>query len=416
MASLSGQSISIWMNSQAPALPRLVADVEADVAVVGAGIAGMMTAYLLGRQGKSVVILDDGAIGGGETERSTTHLSNAIDAGYHAIEQLHGKHGARLTAESHTAAIDRIEQIVAQEGINCDFERLDGYLFAPSGEPFESLEHELEAAHRAGLTAVERMEHAPLARFDTGPCLRFPRQGQLHPLKYLAGLARAIGRDGGRIFTGAHADKISGGSPARVHTSSGAVVIADAVVVATNTPVNDLLVIHTEQAAYRTYVIGAPVPRGSVARALFWDSEDPFHYVRLQSGPDAPDAGGAGQTEVHDVLIIGGEDHRTGQRDDAAERYGRLEAWGRERFPMMGEVHFRWSGQVMEPIDGLAFIGHNPLDVDNVYIATGDAGMGMTHGAIAGMLLTDLICGRDSPWAQLYDPSRKTLRAAITYA
>lgn len=416
MASLSGQSISIWMNSPAPALPRLAADVEADVVVVGAGIAGMMTAYLLGREGKSVVVLDDGPIGGGETGRSTAHLSNAIDAGYHTIARLHGKHGARLTAESHTAAIDRIEQIAAEQGIDCDFERLDGYLFTPHGRSSQTLEHEIEAAHGAGLAAVEWVPHAPLTRFDTGPCLRFPRQGQIHPLKYLAGLAQAIVRDGGRLYTGAHVDKVSGGSPARVHASGGAIVIADAVVVATNTPVNDLLIIHTELAAYRSYVIGAPVPRGSVAKALYWDTEDPYHYVRLQSAPPAPDAGAAEPTEAYDVLIIGGEDHRTGQRDDADARYDRLEAWGRERFPMMGEVQFRWSGQVMQPIDDLAYIGHNILDADNVYIATGDAGMGMTHGAIAGMLLTDLICGRDSPWAKLYDPSRRTLRAAMTYA
>ena len=304
---------------------------------------------------------------------------------------------------------------MAEQGIDCDFERLDGYLFAPFGGSSQELEQELEAAHGAGLTAVEWVPYAPLTRFDTGPCLRFPRQGQLHPLKFLAGLARAIIGDGGRLYSGAHVVKVSGGSPARVHTSRGPVVIADAVVVATNTPVNDLLVIHTEQAAYRSYVVGAPVPRGSVARALYWDTEDPYHYVRLQSGPVDPDAGATGQTGAYDVLIIGGEDHRTGQWDDGAERYGRLEAWGREHFPMMGEVEFCWSGQVMQPIDGLAFIGHNPLDADNVYIATGDAGMGMTHGAIAGMLLTDLICGRDNPWTKLHDPSRRTIRAAITY-
>jgi glycine/D-amino acid oxidase-like deaminating enzyme/nitrite reductase/ring-hydroxylating ferredoxin subunit len=253
---------------------------------------------------------------------------------------------------------------------------------------------------------VDKVQRAPLASFDTGPCLCFPNQGQFHPLKYLAGLAKAIARDGGRAFTQTHADRIEGGSPARI-TAGSQVVTADAVVVATNTPINDLLTIHTKQAPYMTYVIGAKVPRGSVAKALYWDTQDPYHYVRLQGAQNSLGEG--------DILIVGGEDHKTGQADDTQERHARLETWARERFPMMEQTVFTWAGQVMETIDGLAFIGRNPLDQDNVFIVTGDSGMGMTHGTIAGMLLTDLILGRENPWATLYDPSRKTLRAAGEY-
>jgi glycine/D-amino acid oxidase-like deaminating enzyme/nitrite reductase/ring-hydroxylating ferredoxin subunit len=399
-----------------PSFGPLAEDAKADVCVVGAGIAGMTTAYLLARQGKSVVVLDDGPIAGGQTQRTTAHLSNAIDDRYFEIERLHGLKGARLAAESHSAAIDRIEAIVREEQIACDFERLDGYLFLPPGEAPEVLDRELAAAHRAGLTGVERLPRAPLTPFDTGPCLRFPDQGQFHPLKYLAGLARAIERDGGRIFTGTHAGSIEGGTSARVKTTTGAVVTANAVVVATNIPVNDLVAIHTKQAPYLTYVIGARVPRGSVAKGLYWDTLDPYHYVRLQALPPEEGAGDQAGLSNDDVLIVGGEDHKTGQADDQAERYVRLEAWARDRFPMMEEVEFRWSGQVMETIDGLAFIGRNPLDQPNVFIVTGDSGMGMTHGTIAGILLTDLILGRENPWATLYDPSRKTLRAAGVFA
>ena len=379
----SGQSTSVWMATTAmPQQTALVEDTKADVCVVGAGIAGMTTAYLLARAGKSVVVLDDGPIAGGQTQRTTAHLSNAIDDRYFEIERLHGARGARLAAESHTAAIDRIAAIVRDEQIACDFERLDGYLFLAPGEAGDVLDRELAAVHRAGLTAVERLPRAPLEPFDTGPCLRFPGQGQFHPLKYLAGLARAIERDGGRIFTGTHAASIEGGTPARVKSAAGPMVTSDAVVVATNTPVNDRVAIHTKQAPYLTYVIGALVPRGSVAKGLYWDTLDPYHYVRLQAlsaegGADEPQ-GFPGD----DVLIVGGEDHKTGQADDQPERYARLEAWTRERFPMMRGVEFRWSGQVMETIDGLAFIGPNPLDEPNVFIATGDSGMGMTHGTI----------------------------------
>ena len=416
MDARSGQSASIWMQrATVPSYTKLTGDITADVCVVGAGIAGMTTAYLLAREGRSVVVIDDGPIGGGQTERTTAHLANAIDDQYFEIERLHGERGAQLAAESHTAAIDRIERIVTQENIDCDFERLDGYLFMPPNESTDLLDRELAAAHRAGLTDVVRLDRAPLEQFDTGPCLRFPRQGQFHPLKYLAGLSSAITRDGGRIFTGAHAVDIDGGSPGRVRTSDGFVITASAIVVATNTPVNDRVAIHTKQAAYLSYVIGARVAHGSITKALYWDTLDPYHYVRVQSAASASTDPPIGETAANDILIIGGEDHKTGQEDDASDRYSRLEAWARERFPAMREVQFRWSGQVMEPIDGLAFIGQNPLDDDNVFIATGDSGMGMTHGTIAGILLTDLIIGRDNPWKTLYDPARKTLRAGMEF-
>jgi nitrite reductase/ring-hydroxylating ferredoxin subunit len=178
------------------------------------------------------------------------------------------------------------------------------------------------------------------------------------------------------------------------------------VVVATNTPVNDLVAIHTKQAPYMTYVVGLRIPRGSVSQALYWDTEDPYHYVRVYS---------PGSTSAFDLLIVGGEDHKSGQADDTAERHGRLETWARQRFPMIDSVEFLWGGQVMEPVDGVAFIGRNPLDSNNVYIATGDAGMGLTHGTIAGILLTDLILGRANEWAALYDPARKPLRAPGEY-
>jgi glycine/D-amino acid oxidase-like deaminating enzyme/nitrite reductase/ring-hydroxylating ferredoxin subunit len=382
--------------------------ITADVCVVGAGIAGMTTAYFLSREGKSVVVLDDGPIGGGMTGRTTAHLVNALDDRYFELERLHGEEGSRLAAESHTAAINAVEAIVNLEGIKCEFERLDGYLFAPPRESKSILDDELKATHRAGLTEVEKVERVPWNSYDTGPALRFPNQAQFHPLKYLAGLAQAIKQKGGRIYTGTHAKEIEGGKKARVETTNRGVVTSDAVVVATNTPVNDLIAIHTKQAPYQTYVIGARIPRGSVTRALYWDTPDPYHYIRIETlGKGA---------SAYDVLIVGGEDHKTGQKDDAAKRFSALERWTRHRFPMVEGIEYRWSGEVMEPVDGLAFIGPNPMDSNNVFIATGDSGNGMTHGTIAGILLTDLIMGRKNDWEAIYDPSRITLRALPEFA
>lgn len=406
MKATTGTTVSVWAKTaNTPECPSLEVDEAADVVIVGAGIAGITTAYLLARAGKSVVVVDDGPVGGGMTGRTTAHLVTALDDRYFELERLHGEKGARLAAESHRAAIDQVEQIVEQEEIDCEFERVDGYLFVPPGESKQILDRELEAARRAGLTDLEIVERAPIEEYDTGKALRFPRQAQFHPLKYLSGLAAAIKREGGRIYTHTHAAKIEGGDEAHIETSEGRRVSADAVVVATNTPVNDRFAIHTKQAAYLTYVIGARVPRGSVTRALFWDTPDPYHYVRIQSLEDGDD-----------LLISGGEDHKSGQKDDANVRFAALERWTRTRFPMIEKIEYRWSGEVMEPVDGLAFIGRNPLDDDNVFIATGDSGNGMTHGTIAGMLISDLITHRENEWATLYDPSRKTLRALGEFA
>ncbi len=404
MQPTSGTTESIWMaTADPPPEGALSKDAAANVCIIGAGIAGLTTAYLLGQEGKTVIVLDDGPIGGGMTARTTAHLTNALDDRFYELERLFGEAGSRLAAESHTAAIERVEAIVHEEKIDCEFERVDGYLFIPPEEKLKVLEDELPAVHRAGLVDVRRIDRAPIDSFDTGPCLHFPRQAQFHPLKYLIGLARAIERDGGQIFTGTHADEIEGGSKAHVTTTSGHKITADVIVVATNSPVNDLVAMHTKQAAYTTYVIGARIPAGSVPSILLWDApadlHDPYHYIRIERADD------------HDLLIVGGEDHKTGQQHDGRQRWGKLEQWARNRFRMIEEIEFRWSGQVMEPVDSLAFIGLNPGDADNVFIATGDSGMGMTHGTIAGILLTDLIIGRENPWKDLYSPSRKTLVA-----
>lgn len=194
----SGTTTSVWMRTAQMGLAQtLTRDMTTDICVVGAGIAGLTTAYLLASEGQSVLVLDDGQIGSGETSRTTAHLSNALDARYYELKHLHGEKGAQLAAESHSAAIDKIEAIVAQERMACQFERVDGYLFVPPGESTDVLDQELEATHQAGLTSVTRVPRAPLEGFDTGPCLRFPRQAQFHPLKYVEALAQAIEKKGG---------------------------------------------------------------------------------------------------------------------------------------------------------------------------------------------------------------------------
>ncbi|HKQ30299.1 MAG TPA: FAD-dependent oxidoreductase [Burkholderiales bacterium] len=399
----AGCTTSVWMSFAVPQLTPLRANDAADVCVIGAGITGLTTAYLLACSGKRVIVVDDGPIAGSVTARTSAHLTAALDDRYYELERLHGADGARLAAASHTEAIDLIERIVFDERIECDFQRVDGYLFAPPDDPdgIGELERELEAVQRAGLTDTRLVPKGPFASFDTGPCVVFSRQAQFHPLKYMAALAEAIQERGGHIFTGTHIAEIETRPRTRVLTDDGIGISADAVVVATNTPISNRVVMHTKQAAYRTYVVGMGIPRNSVPNVLAWDTLDPYHYIRVVCAPD----GG------RDILIVGGEDHKTGQVEDTQQCFTRLEAWTRKRFPMTTDTAYRWSGQIMEPVDELAFIGHNPMDADNIYIATGDSGNGLTHGTLAGIVIRDLILGQPNAWTTLYDPSRKTLGA-----
>ncbi|NUQ20287.1 MAG: FAD-dependent oxidoreductase [Gemmatimonadaceae bacterium] len=408
MRSDSGHTQSIWMDTaEVPEFPALMKDATADVCVVGAGIAGLMTAYHLSREGKRVLVIDDGPVAGGESSRTTAHLSNAFDDRYYNIEKMHDARTARIVAASHTRAIDDLEQIARSEGIDCGFRRVDGWLFMGDEDRRrhpDILDQELEAARRAGVS-VQHATHPPIPGRDVGPAIRFANQAQFHPVKFLAGLANAIVRRGGRIHTRTHAKGIEGTEQgAKVETSDGRTIRCDAVCVCTNSPISDYVVTHVKQAPYRTFVIAARVDGSAIQPGLYWDTPDPYHYVRLMKGDGS----------AEDFLIVGGEDHKTGQEDDAESRFQCLEQWTRERFPMIGEVAYRWSGQVMEPADYLAFIGPNPDGAPNVYIATGDSGNGMTHGPIAGMLLTDLVLGRKNEWAEIYDPKRVALRSAST--
>jgi glycine/D-amino acid oxidase-like deaminating enzyme/nitrite reductase/ring-hydroxylating ferredoxin subunit len=398
-----GGSISLWMDTaRVPELAPLQASQRTQICVIGAGIAGLTTAYRLAAIGKDVVVIDERGLRGGQTARTTGHLCNALDDRYFRLEQLHGPARARLAAQSHGAAIDKIEAICTVEHIDCGFARVDGYLVQGVGDERAGiLDREYHAAIRAGLDC-ERVPGAPGALAEFGDALRFRKQARFHVLHYVAGLARAIEAAGGRLYR-ASAVHVEGGQEAHVMTSDGLRIDCEAVVVATHVPFNDRLVLHTKQAAYRSYVIALRIGAGAVPDALLWDTLDPYHYIRTA------------RTDGVDWLLVGGEDRKVGQDDHPERHFAELERWTRQYFPMAGPVAYRWSGQIIEPVDALAFIGRNPGRPRNVFVATGDSGNGLTHGTIAGLLIADLVEGRTSPWREVYAPDRRTLRAADDY-
>jgi glycine/D-amino acid oxidase-like deaminating enzyme/nitrite reductase/ring-hydroxylating ferredoxin subunit len=391
----------------APQAQRLSEDLTCDVVVVGAGIAGLSVAYELSQVGKSVVVLDRGRIAGGVTSRTTAHLAPVCDDGAAELAKIRGEEMSAKFHASQSAAVDRIEAIVKKHGIACDFRRLDAYLFPAPGMSFkdarEAQDEEYKAL-RAAKVQVEKSKGLPLVGFEDAPVLHYARQATFHPLRYLKGLVAEIEKQGGRLFADSPVTEAEEReNEVRVKLEGGMAVTAGHAVFATNAPTNDRVTLHSKMAPYRTYAMAFTLPRGALADALYWDMADPYHYIRLQPGPGSAD-----------YLIVGGKDHKSGEADDGDIRFEALEAWIRERVPKIGKEAARWSGQVMDTIDYCGFIGFNPAN-KRVLVATGDSGQGMTHGALAGILLKNLVIYGTGEWSDVYDPARTPGSAGMNF-
>ena len=397
------ESISHWQKGHPlKEFSPLKENKQVDVCIIGAGIAGLTAAYLLSQSSKGVIVLDDGPIAGGQTIRTTAHLSTALDDRYFNLERYFGQKGAKLAAKSHQAAIDFIKEVIQKHTIACDFEESKAYLFVPPGESPVLLEKELKAAHRAGLKEVYLLQRSPIQSYDTGPTLCFPHQAEFSPLPYLEKLCDCIEERRGEIYCHTHATNIEKQSDHyRIQTDQNRFVQAKHVIVATNAYIDSRLFPHTKLAPYRTYVFGAEVPHNYVAKGLYYDTADPYHYIRTVK-----------LNKNSDMLLIGGEDHRTAEQiGPISQIYAKLEQWARLRFPMMGKIHYRWSGQVLEPIDSLAYIGRVKKNEEK-YIITGDSGNGLTHGTLGALLIHDQIMAKANPWEELYNPHRISFKNA----
>jgi glycine/D-amino acid oxidase-like deaminating enzyme/nitrite reductase/ring-hydroxylating ferredoxin subunit len=400
---------SLWMADGvlAPDAKRLTKDTTCDVVIVGSGIAGLSVAYELSQIGKRVVVLDRGAIGGGQTSRTTAHLAPVCDDGVSELSKMRGEDTAAQFQASQAAAVDRIEAIVKKHGIACDFRRLDAFLFPAPGMAFkDAREQQAEEykALRAAKVEVEKARGIRLKGFEEAPVLHYKNQATFHPLKYLSGLVQEIEKEGGRLHRDSAVMEVEEKDDrVTVKLEGGQSVTAQQAVFATNSPTCDWVEIHSKMAPYRTYAMAFAIPRGSLPDALYWDMADPYHYVRIQPG--------RGNT---DTLIVGGADHKSGEADDGAIRFEALEAWIRELVPNLGQEVTRWSGQVMDTIDYCGFIGRDPSRTRS-FISTGDSGQGMTHGALAGILLKNLITYGAGEWSEVYDPARKPVSAVVNF-
>lgn len=412
----SGSTDPVWIHtdpySNRPSFARLEKDVETDVCIVGSGISGISTAYELVTRGLNVVLLEARDVLSGETGRTSGHLASDLDDGYTAIASKHGNDGAKLAAESHAWAVDRVGEVADLLGIDCEYRKLPGY--DVSQYPRATREHaddmkEIVAdgakAKSLGLKAEYREGFGVrgwTGEVDQRDAVVYEGQATFHPTKYCVGVLKFLANQPNFVAY-AHTRVVDveekgiellgmGHKDVYVKTVDGHTVKCADAVEATCVPLQKLSII-VEEACYRTYCIAVRVPRGSIEDCLLYDSADAYKYVRL-TACDGRD----------DYLVVGGGDHKVGQGDTLAP-FAELESWTRARFPQAGAVDYKWSGQVFEPVDYMAFIGLNQ-GRKHTYVVTGDSGNGLTHGVLAGKLIADLITNTPNPWAKLYSPSR----------
>lgn len=388
---------SLWRAEFEPlAYPPLTADVDCDLVVIGSGIAGLSSAYEAARFGAKVIVIDRGDITGGMTARTTAHLTTEVDDRYFDLIEAVGQDDARLYYESQVAAVTRIQTICEEEGIDADFARVPGYLIAAHSSQQSELVREFDACLKLDVD-VEWSDRAPVPLPDGTKALKFARQGRFHPLKYCAGLALAIQKHGGGLFSHtAYVEHDEDDDSVTIKTEAGPKIRAGAALFATNVPVNDRVKVHTKQVPMRTYAMTGLIESGSIEDALIWDTLTPYHYVRIQPAGDG-----------RDWLIVGGEDHRTGTANDMNERFGRIEAWTKQRFPGFAGFKHRWSGQVMEPVDFLPYSGRDGSD--RIYMHSGDSGMGITNGVAGALNFIALYRNHKAHFAELFDPDRKPI-------
>lgn len=374
-------------------------DTTFDVTVVGAGIAGVMTAYQLARDGARVAVLEMDSVGAGQTGHTTAHMTWLLDAPPYDVQRAAGS-SAFLLYTAHASAIDEVERIATREGIECELAHVDAYVLGLASEDAEELRRTVEAYRRLEL-ACTYLEAEDVPIRAPGGAIRARGQAKLHPLKFLYGLARVASEAGATFLEHARVTDASHGHGVWTVRAGSREVRSKSLVVATHSPFGRVPQLQTRLSPYQTYAVALRIPKGAVPEACYFDTAQPYGYTRIEERHD------------HGVAIVGGRDHRTGKVAEGERPFEELADYFRRRFDVPGaEMTHRWSGQVLEPADGIAFIGRYPGWKPDRYVATGFSGNGITYGVMAGVVLKDLIRNREHPLAGVLDPGRINLAAS----
>jgi glycine/D-amino acid oxidase-like deaminating enzyme/nitrite reductase/ring-hydroxylating ferredoxin subunit len=379
------QAISTSVSGEQPYDPLLVYD----VIIVGAGITGITTALLLQKAGKKCMILEAGKIGFGTTGGTSAHLNTFFDATYPEIESDFSVEAAKHVADSGKDALSMIQSFVETYKIDCDFEYKEGYLFSENEKETKQLLDILESSRNAGIAVSESEVNDVPVPFEKA--IKFARQGQFHPMKYIRALADAFLDLGGVILVDSFVSDRKDAAENIEVIAGGQTYRALKLVYATHMPPG-ITAFNFRCAPYRSYVMGIKLKDDNYPKGLAYDMQEPYHYFRTH------------EIDAQKYLILGGEDHKTGH-EDPVQAFANLEKYARQYYNVQS-VTYKWSSQYYVPVDGLPYIGPLAGTGDNTYIATGFNGNGMMFGTLSGKIISDQILGIENRYSDLYSPSR----------
>lgn len=364
-------------------------DTVYDALIIGGGITGLTTALLLQEAGKSCILAEAHTLGFGTTGGTTAHLNTFLDNSYNYIEKDFGEEGSRLVAQACKEAIETVAELVGRYQIDCDFSYKQGYLYAESDKEASELDEIFEASQRAGVS-VHPADQIPVS-VPFKKAIVFDQQAQIHPLKYIYALAEQFINKGGIVLQNTLIKSTEKDNGHHIATADNASIKAVKLVYATHIPPG-INLLHFRCAPYRSYVLGVKLSNDNYPTDLTYDAKDPYHYYRTQEVNGQP------------YMIVGGDDHKTGHCNPE-ESFNSLENYVLKYYPD-ASIEFKWSAQYYVPADGLPYIGKLPGFDDDVFVATGFSGNGITLGSISGRILRDLVLGQQNTYADLFAPSR----------
>lgn len=391
-----GEPASLWVATAGTTnYPVLPSDLEVDVAVIGAGIAGLTAALALKRTGRTVAVIEAARVGTGVTGHTTGKVTSLHRLAYSELLRSHGAETAFIYGQANQSAVEHVAQLVAEEAIDCDFRSVANYTFAETDDALHLVRAEANLAARLGLPAAFTAD-VPLP-FPVKGAVRFDGQAQIHAVKYLHGLARAVDGGGSFVFEQTQAQRIHDGSPAVVDTENGTVRAHD-VIVATNVPSGNQGLFSLRCHPHRSYIVAGRADSPPLD-ATFISVDEPMRSILTAS------------VNGTSYVLTGGEGHRVSESGGSAARYGRLAAFAQDRL-RVDNVAYRWSTQDGMPLDGLPYVGPMSPVSKHVHVITGLRKWGLSNGTAAALILTDTLSGRTNPWASVFNSNRITPSAS----
>lgn len=398
---IPGKSTSIWLDTTTETkYPTLDGEVEADVVIVGGGLVGMLSAFILVHAGRSVVLVEGAKIGSDVSGHTTAKITSQHGLIYSEINKRYGMDAAKTYGKSQETAIRFYETVINDNKIKCSFENKNSCIYTEDYDVRKKILKEVDVCERIGLP-VSYVRETDLP-FDIAGAAIFAGQAQFHPREFIVELAKIVTEKGGRIYENTRAIKTEDGDICEVETASGR-VFAKKMIIATHFPVYDTGGYYTKLRPIRSYVLAGKI-EGEAPRDMYYGIGNDHNYFSIRSQ----------RVGIDKLVIFGGERHFAGraQGDNYLKKYRDLEKRINKKFTLK-EIHYHWSTQDNFTLDNIPYIGLSP-GTKNTYLATGFGGWGMTNSAVSAIILSNLILGKEDKSAKLFEPKRLNTKSVFT--